>query len=185
MRKIIVSNYITLDNYYAGPNGEIDWFVWNKETELYSIELSKSIDTILFGRITYDMMASYWPAAKAPDESPIISEYMNTTAKIVFSKTMKTADWNNTTVINEINRADILTLKQQPGKDIVIYGSGTIFSALMQLELIDDYRFFINPVILGKGKPQFHDINDKIKLKLVETKRFTTGVVLVHYQPEK
>lgn len=182
MRKIIVSNLVSLDGFMAGPNGEIDWFLWNEETAQYAKDLAKSIDTILFGRVTYELMANFWPTPAADSEDPVITQYMNDTAKIVFSKTLEKADWKNTRVIREINSEEILKMKQQPGKNMVIYGSGGLVSSLTQLGLIDDYRIFVNPVILGQGKPLFKDLKDRHKLKLINSTIFKNGVVLLHYQ---
>jgi len=185
MRKIIVSNYVTLDGFMAGPNGEIDWFLWNEETAQYAKELAKSIDTILFGRVTYELMANFWPTPAADSEDPVITAYMNDTAKIVFSNTLEKADWKNTKVVKEINPEEILRMKQKPGKNLVIYGSGSLVSSLTQLGLIDDYLIFINPVVLGHGKPLFKGLKDRHLLKLINTKIFKNGVVLLHYEPDK
>lgn len=150
MRKIIVSNLVSLDGFMAGPNGEIDWFLWNEETAQYAKELAKSIDTILFGRVTYELMAGFWPTPASASEDPVITEYMNNSAKIVFSKTLERADWKNTKVVKEINPEEILKMKQKPGKNMVIYGSGGLVSSLTQLGLIDDYLIFVNPIVLGQ-----------------------------------
>lgn len=185
MRKIIVSNLVSLDGFMAGPNGEIDWFLWNEETAQYAKELAESIDTILFGRVTYELMASFWPTPAAASEDPVITEYMNSSQKIVFSKTLERADWKNSRVIREINQDEILKMKQKPGKDMVIYGSGSLVSSLTQLGLIDDYRIFVNPVVLGQGKPLFKDLKDRHELKLINTKIFKNGVGLLHYEPDR
>ena len=179
MRKIIVSNYVSLDGFFAGPNGEIDWFVWDEETEAYAKELAASIDTILFGRVTYELMVGYWPTAATED--PIITKYMNNSPKIVFSRTLEKADWKNTRLLREIDPQEIRNLKEQPGKDLVIYGSGSIVSTLAQSGLIDDYRIFVNPVVLGNGKPLFVGLKERFKLNLLSTKTFRCGVVLLHY----
>ncbi len=184
MRKIIVSEMVTPDGFFAGPNGEIDWFVWNEEMAKYAIDLISTVDTILFGRITYELMASYWPTASAPAEDPIIIDKMNNSLKFVFSRTMERADWKNTKLIKEITAEEILKMKEQPGKNMVIYGSGSIVSALMNLGLIDDYRLFINPVVLGSGKPLFKNIKDRHNLKLVNAKALKSGVVLLQYEPD-
>ncbi len=185
MRKIIVSNYVTLDGFFAGPNGEIDWFVWDTETAKYSKELLKSIDTILFGRVTYELMASYWPTASPPAEDPVIIDAMNNLPKIVFSKTLDKVAWKNSRLVKGNIAEEISQLKQEPGKDMVIYGSGSIVSTLAQRGLIDDYRIFVNPVVLGSGKPLFKGLNDRLNLKLLKTKTFDCGVVLLHYEPPK
>ena len=181
MRKIIVSNYVSLDGFFAGPNGEIDWFLWNEETTQYSIELLNSIDTILFGRVTFELMAGYWPTPASAEENPIITNAMNNLPKTVFSKTLTKADWNNTRLVREIDKEEILKLKRESGRDIVIYGSGSIVSAFTKLNLIDDYRIFVNPVIIGNGKPLFKDLKERINLKLLDTMAFGNGVVLLHY----
>ena len=182
MRKVIVSNYVTLDGFFAGPKGEIDWFVWDEETANYSRELINSIDTIVFGRLTYELMASYWPVASPATEDPVIINAMNNLPKIVFSKTLKKLYWNNSRLAKGNIADEISTLKQQPGKDVVIYGSGSIVSSLTQLRLIDEYRIFVNPVVLGSGKPLFKDLRDRLSLNLIKTRAFKNGVVLLHYQ---
>ena len=182
MREIIVSNYVSLDGFFAGPNGEIDWFMWDEETAEYSKGLAASIDTILFGRVTYELMASYWPTVTTED--PVITEYMNRSPKIVFSRTLKKTDWKNTKLIMELNKEEILDLKKQPGKDMVIYGSGSLVSAFAQWGLIDDYRIFVNPVVLGNGKHMFKGLKERLELALLRTKTFQCGVVLLHYKLE-
>jgi dihydrofolate reductase len=144
-----------------------------------------SVDTILFGRITYDHMASYWPTEMAKKNDPIIAGKMNSLQKMVFSKTLQKAEWENTTLVKNDIEKNIIKLKQQPGKDIVILGSGTIVSALTQLDLIDEHRFIISPVILGGGTLQFTGNIDRKKLELTDIKKFSTGVVMLYYQPIK
>lgn len=183
MRKIIVSNYLSLDGCFAGPNGEIDWFLWDDETAAYSKALLKSIDTLLFGRVTYELMASFWPTATTED--PVITEAMNNLPKVVFSKTLEKVGWTHARLASLSLAEEISILKQQPGKDLVIYGSGSIVSKLTQLGLIDDYRLFFNPVLLGKGKPLFKDLKHRINLKLQEVRTFSSGVVLHRYLSQK
>ena len=176
---------VTPDGFFAGSNGEIDWFVWNEEMAKYAIDLISTVDTILFGRVTYELMASYWPSASAPTDDPIIIDKMNNLPKIVFSKTLEKIEWKNTTRINEITAESILKMKRLPGKNIVIYGSGSIVSTFMNLGLIDDYHLFVNPVVLGSGMPLFKNIKGRHNLKLVNTKTFKSGVVLLDYQPDR
>lgn len=184
MRKVIVSEMITLDGFFSGPNGEIDWFFWNEEMAKSAIDLISTVDTLLFGRVTYELMASYWPSASPPTEDPIIIDNMNNLSKIVFSKTLEKIEWKNTKLIKEITAEEILKMKKQPGKNMVIYGSGSIVSAFMNLGLIDEYHLFINPIVLGSGKPLFKNIKDRHNLKLVNTKAFKDGVVLLDYQAD-
>jgi len=182
MRKIIISEMITLDGYFARSDGELDWFFWNEEMEKTAIDLISNVDTLLFGRVTYELMASYWPSASAPAENPIIVDKMNNLPKIVFSKTLEKIEWKNTKQIKEINKEEILKIKEQPGRNMVIYGSGSLVSVFMNLGLIDEYYIFVNPVVLGRGKPLFKGLNNQENLKLIETKPFSNGVVLLHYQ---
>ena len=183
MRKVIVSNYITLEGFIEGPNREIDRFVWDEEMAKYSIDLLYSIDTILFGRGTYELMANFWPIPAADSEAPVITAYMNNSAKIVFSNTLARGDWKNTRVVKAINQEDILNMKQQPGKNLVMFGGIGIAQTFRQLGLIDEYRIIVNPIVLGSGKPLFKDIKEKINLKLVRTKTFKCGNVILYYQP--
>ena len=159
MRKVILSEMVTLDCFFAGPNGEIDWHIVDEEFNQYAIDLLNRVDTILFGRVTYQLFESYWPvAATNPSTSKSdleIAHKINNVDKVVFSKTLENTEWKNTKQIKEIIAEEILKMKRQPGKNIVIYGSGSIASTFMNLGLIDDYLLFVNPVVLGSGKPLF------------------------------
>jgi len=173
---------VTLEGFLAGLKGETDWFLWNDEIAKSAIELMGAVDMMLFGRVTYDLMASYWPTAKPPEEDPTIIEKMNKSAKIVFSNTLQKAEWNNTRIIKTVSTEEIQKLKSQPGKNLVIYGSGTIVSELLNLGLLDEMYIMVCPVILGEGKPLFKDIRQRHKLKHMETKMFSNGVVMLRYQ---
>jgi dihydrofolate reductase len=183
MRKVILSNLVTLDGFFAGPNGELDWFIVDEEFNEYANELLRNVDTLLFGRVTYQLMADYWPSSSATTDDPIIADRMNNLPKIVFSKTLQNVEWKNTRLIKENIAEEISKMKQQPGKDMVIFGSGSIVSTFMQLGLIDEYRIIVNPVVLGNGKPLFKGIKDKHNLKLLKTRVFGSGVVILYYQP--
>lgn len=188
MRKVIVSNMVTLDGFLAGPNGEIDWHSVNDEFNDFAVAQLNAVDTLLFGRVTYELMASYWPTEAAIKDDAVVADKMNTLNKVVFSRTLDKVGWdkwNNARLVKTNIAAEISKLKQQPGKDMVIFGSGTIVSTLGQAGLIDLYRIFVVPVILGKGKPQFTDIANPIKLKLADTKTFKTGVVFLSYEPQR
>ena len=183
MRKIIVSNNVTLDGFFAGPNGELDWKVWDEEIAQYGKDQSDFTDTILFGRVTYELMSSYWPTPAASSQDPVITAFMNNSRKIVFSKTLAWADWENSEVVNEINPKEISKMKQKQGKGMIVFGSGSVVSDLAQHGLIDDYRMFVTPVVLGHGKRLFQGIEARMKLKLLDIKRFRNGVVLLQYIP--
>jgi dihydrofolate reductase len=186
MRKVIVSEMVTLDGFFAGPNGEIDWHIVDEEFNQYAIDLLNTVDTILFGRVTYQLFESYWPgAAKNPSTSKSdleIAHKINNMNKIVFSKTMDKVDWKNTRLVKEVIPEEIAKMKQQSGKNMVIYGSGSIVSTFAQLGLIDEYRLIVNPVVFGNGKTLFKGINDKLNLKFLRTKAFRSGNVLLYYQ---
>ena len=187
MRKVILSNLVTLDGFFAGPNGELDWHIVDEEFNQYANDLLSKVDALLFGRVTYQLMADYWPAAATNPSTPKsdleIADKMNNLPKIVFSKTLQEVKWNNSRLVKENIAEEISKMKQQPGKDMVIFGSGSIVSTFMQLGLIDEYRILVNPVVLGNGKPLFTGINDKQNLKLLKTRVFSSGVVILYYQP--
>jgi dihydrofolate reductase len=183
MRKVIVSMMVTLDGFFAGPNGEIDWHVVDEEFNEYANDFLSSVDTLLFGRVTYQLMADYWPSPSATTDDPIIADKMNQLRKIAFSKTLEKVEWNNSRLVKGNIAEEIAKLKQQPGKDMAIFGSGSIVSTLTQLGLIDEYRIMVNPVVLGNGKPLFKDIHDKLNLKLLRTKTFRSGNIMLCYQP--
>jgi len=186
MRKIIVSNVVTLDGFFEGTNRELDWFVTGKEFFEYAGNLLKEVDAILFGRITFEQMAAYWP--NTTDDDPLITEKMNSLQKIVISKSLENINsfavkWNNSTFIHNDLEEEIHKLKQQLGKDIVIFGSGMLVSSLTNAGLIDKYNIIVTPVILGKGNPLFKGLNKKLNLKLINTKTLGSGVVILSYKP--
>ena len=185
MRKIISFMHISLDGFVAGPNGEMDWI--KVDEELFD-HVGKRIgegDTALYGRVTYQMMESYWPSAGSePDASKHDiehSKWYNQVHKLVLSKTLKEADLNNTTVISDNLSDKINEIRQQEGSDILLFGSPTATHSLIQLNLIDGYWLFVNPIILGQGIPLFVDAKEKIKLKLLTTRQFTSGVTELNY----
>ncbi len=182
MRKVFVSNLISLDNKIARPNGDLDWFGVDQEYFDYTATEATRRDLILFGRATYQGMESYWTSKEAADSDPVVTGQMNNTNKLVFSRTLKSADWQNTRLVNDDLVGEITRLKQQPGKDIAIFGSGTIVSQLTEAGLIDEYQIVVNPVILGSGVPNFSGITHKIGLNLVDAKTFKNGVVLLKYE---
>jgi dihydrofolate reductase len=178
MRKVIVSNLMSLDGFFEGPNHELDWFVVDEEFFAYARDMLRGVDTIVFGRKTYQHMADYWPSAPADE----IADQMNNLPKIVFSRTLESAEWQNSTLVKSDAIAEISKLKQLPGKDMVILGSASLASFLLQQGLIDEYRVILNPVLLGSGRPLFQDVKQRLRLKLSRTKLFGSGVVVLYYQ---
>lgn len=186
MSKIIVYNFVTVDGYFAGPNGEIEWHRYDEEMGALSSEQMKTFSALLFGRTTYEMMASYWPTPEAASE-PDVADALNNLPKLVFSSSMgPVADgpvWKNVKVFPAIDSATVQSWKTQyQGGDIAIFGSGTIVQQLTKLGLIDEYRLMVNPLILGKGKLLFQDVNQMLDLQLVRTKQFKNGNMFLVYQ---
>jgi dihydrofolate reductase len=183
MKKIVVFNMVTVDGYLEGLHQEIDWHNVDEEFNEFATDQLNSADGLLFGRVTYEMMASYWPTASAIKNDPIVAGQMNLLPKIVFSKTLEKAEWKNTRLIKENIAEEVTNLKQQPGKDMLIFGSATLASSLTNLGLIDEYRIMVNPVVLGGGHPLFRGLNGRLHLKLSKIRTFDSGNVLLYYQP--
>jgi dihydrofolate reductase len=185
MRKVIVFNLVTLDGYFAGSNGDISWHNVDDEFQELAIQASNSGNTLLFGRLTYELMASYWPTPEAIKNDPIVASGMNKAEKIVFSRTLSRVDWNNTRLVKNDMIAEVRKLKGQPGKDMTVLGSGSIVSQLAQEGLIDEYNILLNPVVLGKGKTMFEGLKEKLHLTLISIRTFRNGNVHLKYEPAK
>ena len=182
MGKLIVFNLITLDGYFAGEGGDLSWHNVDAEFQKVAEEKSNSENTLLFGRVTYQLMAGFWPTSKAHRDDPIVAVGMNKAEKIVFSRTLDKADWNNTRLVKGDMLAEVRKMKQQSVKDLTVLGSGNIVSQLAQEGLIDEYQMLLNPVAIGKGKTMFEGIKEKISLKLTKTRTFGNGNVLLSYE---
>lgn len=188
MRKLVVSMNLSLDGFMAGPEQGLDWHLecWTSEMgDELSLQLAKA-DTIVLGRITFNNMAAYWPArSRQPyhcrEEDFVYATMMNTYAKVVFSKTLQQPAWHNTTVARGNLSATIGELKKKNGKDMMVYGSGSLADELIQEGLVDEYQLWIHPVILGKGRSFFAAVQQSMDLKLMNTKTFKTGVVVLYY----
>lgn len=174
---------VTVDGYFAGPDGNIDWHTVDEEFNEFAIKQTSEFGTLMFGRTTYDLMKSYWPTEGALKDDPTVAKLMNETPKIVFSKSIKNATWQNTVVIDEIDTAAIKKLKEEEGKDMAIFGSGQIVQQFANLDLIDEYRLMVSPVVLGEGKLLFKGVK-KTDLKLVNSRTFGNGNILLYYQPK-
>lgn len=180
MRKVIMWNMVTLDGFFEGPSkGQIDWFLFDDELEKYITGSQMSAGTLLFGRVTYEGMAAYWPSAEGQ-----LAGFMNRVPKVVFSRTLERADWNNTRLVRENVPEEVSQLKQQPGGDIFIFGSADLASTLIPHGLIDEYRLGVSPFVLGGGTPLFKAGSGRLKLKLLEARVLKSGVVILHYKPE-
>lgn len=179
MRKIIATEYVTLDGLMEEP-GKWAFPFWSDEAAKFKFDELFASDALLLGRITYEGFAKAWPSMT--DEGGF-SDRMNNIPKFVVSTTLDKAEWNNSTVIKENVVEEITRLKQHPGKDILLAGSGQLLHTLMQHDLIDEYRFMLHPIVLGSGKRLFRDGIDTKTLKLVDTKTFSTGIVVLTYEP--
>jgi dihydrofolate reductase len=189
MRKIISFMHISLDGFVTGPNGEMDWIKVDEEIFDYVGKRINKGDTALYGRVTYEMMESYWPTAGdepgASKHDIEHSKWYNKVYKVVVSKTMKGASLTNTKIISDNLSNEINEIKQQGDKEILVFGSPTTTHSLIQQNLIDGYWLFVNPVILGEGIPLFTGIKNKIKLKLLTTHQFACGVTELNYTVDK
>ena len=183
MRKVVFFMLTSLDGYFEGPQQDIDWHNVDEEFNQFAIKQTGEFGALLFGRVTYELMASYWPTEAAKRDDPEIAGLMNSLPKIVFSKTLQKAGWENTKLVKDNFAEAISKLKQETGKDIAIFGSSDLTVALMERGLVDEFRVMINPIVLGDGKPLFKGIKNKMKLKLINTKTFKSGNVLLSYQP--
>ncbi len=173
---------ISLDGFFEGPKRELDWHNVDKEFHEFAERQLSLVDTLLFGRVTYQMMASFWPTATESD--PMIANTMNSLPKLVFSRTLSAVEWNNSKLMNGDLVEEVSKLKNQPGKDIAILGSAVVVSALMEANLIDEHRIMIAPIILGSGNSLFKNMERRHPLKLLRTTAFKSGNVLLIYKPD-
>ena len=183
MRKLSVFNLVTLDGYFAGPGGDISWHNVDEEFQELANAASNSGNTLLFGRVTYELMAGYWPTPEAIREDPIVAYGMNSSEKVVFSRTLDKAGWNNTRLVKDDPVAEVRRLKHGTGKGLTVLGSGSLVAQLAPAGLIDEYEILLNPVVLGGGKTMFEGVKDRFKLRLESSRVFGNGNVLLRYEP--
>jgi dihydrofolate reductase len=191
MRRVILLEHMSLDGFVAGPNGEMDWIRLDDEMWDYGSRLTNTSDAALYGRVTYELMAGYWPtAAEQPGATKHDIDHatwVNAATKYVVSTSLERAPWGtgNDAIVIRDNVADqVAKLKQGPGKNFFLVGSISLAQTLMRHGLIDEYWINVNPFVLGDGKPLFAKTQDKLNLKLIDSKVFGNGVVGVHYEPE-
>jgi dihydrofolate reductase len=181
MRRLIMWNMVTLDGYFEGAKPwDIGWhdLAWGEELARLSVEQTSAAGVLLFGRVTYEGMAAYWPSAKGK-----VADIMNAIPKVVFSRTLERADWGNTRLVREPAEQEVARLKQEAGKDLFIFGSANLAASLTRKGLIDEYRLGVAPVVLGAGTPLFKPGPDLMKMKLLEARALNTGCVLLRYEP--
>ena len=186
MRKLIVFNHVTLDGYFVSHNGDFTWARNNTDDPEYAAfesENAKGEAELLFGRVTYDLMARYWPTPLAAQQAPTVAEGLNRMKKIVFSRTLDHASWANTRVINDDLVTAVRKLKSEPGPGLLIMGSGTIIAQLAAAGLIDEYQMMVDPVALGSGRSMFEGIPQKLALKQTKSRTFKSGKTFLCYEP--
>jgi len=183
MRKLLVFNQVSLDGFIADAGGDMRWaHKMDAEWNAFASENAKGGGELLFGRVTYEMMASYWPTPMAAKNSPVVAQQMNSLPKVVFSRTLDKASWNNTKLVKGDVVEEVRKMKNTPGPGMVILGSGSIVSQLAQAGLIDEFQLALNPIALGKGKAMFDGIKDKLSLKLKTSRTFGNGNVFLSYE---
>lgn len=181
MARLIMWNLMSLDGYVEGPNRDISWHgdIWGPELKKLSIEQGKEIGALLFGRVTYDLMAGHWPTAEKDE----ISDYMNALPKYVFSRTLQSADWNNSTLLKGDPAEAVAKLKRETEKDVFVFGSADLSAQI--LPLFDEFRIGVAPFFLGAGSSLFKSGDAKSKLNLLGTDTHSTGVVILRYAPAR
>jgi len=184
MRRLAVFNNISLDGYFVDTRGEMSW-AHNQDEEWrnFAAENAKGGGELLFGRITYEMMASFWPSPAARQMNPAVAEGMNNMRKVVFSRTLRQASWNNTRLLQGDLGMEVRKLKNESGPDMVILGSGSIVSQLAQEGLIDEYQVVVHPIVLCHGRTLFEGGKDRIRLTLSQSRAFGNGNVVLYYKP--
>ena len=186
MRNLIFFMHTSLDGFVAGLNGEMDWINLDEAMFDFVATMTDQADTALYGRVTYEMMQSYWPKAgeqpNATKHDKEHSAWYNKVSKVVLSKTISEKGLDNTTIISGQLTDNINKIKKQDGKNILIFGSPGASQSLLNEGLIDEFWLFVNPIILGQGMPLFKDITGTTKLKLVDSKTFACGVIALHYE---
>jgi dihydrofolate reductase len=199
MRRIVTFNHVTADGYFTSPDGKIDWVVSDDQADKAAAERLPGFDTVLFGRRTYEMFEAFWPkaledpsgvrdphgAGRRSPEIHAIAVWLNQAVKLVFSRTLKKVAWKNARVADRLEPRAIEDLKKQPGKDIMVFGSGSIVSQLTRHKLIDEYQFLVTPTILGSGRSLVAGVAAHIALRLLEATAHRSQNVMLRYSVDK
>ncbi len=187
MAKIVYNCFVSLDGFIEGPNGEIDWHDADADFLEFGVEQLNSAAGLIFGRVTYQGMSSYWPTSFAIEGNPEVANLMNSVPKYVFSRSLETVPWgdfNNAYVISGDLAEEITKLKQQHDKDLLIYGSADLASDLIVAGLVDEICLIVDPVLIGNGKRVFKEMDQRVKLRLVKSTTFRSGKLVLYYRPE-
>jgi len=193
-RRIVMFNQVSADGFFSDPQGGLDWVIQDPEIQGRAVAGMPQCDTVLFGRKTYQQFASFWPTAlkdmdtegphggsKKDPSFSAMAHWLNDAKKLVFSKSLRTAPWNNSEIFAELDPKEIAALKKKPGKDALVFGSGSLVSQLSEHGLIDEYRFVVSPLLLGSGKTLLGDLSKRVSLKLAESQPFSSGCVMLTY----
>lgn len=175
---------ISLDGYFEGPNHDLSWHNVDEEFNAFAIDQTSKIDTLIFGRRTYELMANYWPKGAALEDDPVVAKQMNDMPKVVFSSTLERVDWQNSRLATGNLKDEILNLKKQAGNSLAVFGSNNLCVSLLDEGLLDEIRVIVNPVVIGAGTPLFAGIKRKLDLQLVGSRQFTSGNQLLTYRPK-
>jgi dihydrofolate reductase len=186
MRRLTAFNSVSLDGYFVDATGDMSWAHQGADAEWNEFVSGNAQGggTLVFGRVTYQMMAGYWPSPIAKKNDPVVAERMNALPKVVFSRTLTDASWRNTTLVEDDMPGAIRRMKKEPGDAMVILGSGTIVAQLTQQKLIDEYQIIVIPVVLGGGRTMFEGVTDKPRFKLTGSRTFRNGNAMLRYQPQ-
>jgi len=184
MPKLSVFNSVSLDGYFTDKNSDMSWAHKNDPefNEFIADNAKGGSGPLLFGRVTYEMMASFWPTKEAIEMFPDVAMAMNNLPKVVFSRTLEKADWNNTRVIKDNLVDEVRKMKDEDGDDMIIMGSGTIVSQLTQAGLIDEYQVVVNPIVLGSGRTMFEGVDEKFELQRTHLRSFGNGNIFILYE---
>lgn len=183
MRRLIAFEQVSLDGFFVDANGDMSWaHRQDPEWDEFTASNASGDGALLFGRVTYEMMASFWTTPAAMESMPVVAEAMNKMPKVVFSRTLDKASWKNTTLVKRDLAAEVRRMKNESGPGIAILGSGSIVSQLAQAGLIDEFQIVVNPIVLGKGRTLFEGAKEKIGLKLIKSRAFGNGNVVLWYE---
>ena len=195
MRRIVTFNRVTADGYFTDSQGSLDWVVPDEELDKAAMEGPRLFDTVLFGRRTYEMFERFWP--RALDESPTapdphrpgrrspamraMATFLNEATKVVFSRTRRDVTWTNSRLVRELDPREIEAMKNQPGRDMILFGSGSIASQLTQHDLVDEYQFVVGPVLLGSGRALIDGVSQRTRLNLLDARPYPSGNLMLRY----
>jgi dihydrofolate reductase len=185
MQQLTVFENVSVDGYYVDRQGQMSWAKEDNDPEFnaFVADNARGGGTLIFGRVTYDMMAGFWPTPQARQMLPVVAERMNSARKFVFSRTLSQADWHNTTLVKGDLVAEVRRLKNEPGEGLVILGSGSLVAQLAAHAVIDEYQLVLNPTALGAGRTLFDGLTERLDLKLASSRIFRNGKVFLTYRP--